>query len=92
MQRRKFSREFKLEALRLVKDRGVSVAQAARDLDLDENVLRKWVREAGGDPQDVFKKIGWFSDRPRSALKDAWSFPLDHQRGILVIDIQHLFS
>ena len=45
MQRRKFSREFKLEAVRLVKDRGVSVAQAARDLDLHENVLRKWVRE-----------------------------------------------
>jgi transposase len=27
--RRQFSREFKLEAVRLVKDRGVSVAQAA---------------------------------------------------------------
>lgn len=40
MQRRKFSREFKLEAVRLVKDRGVSVAQAARDLDLHENGLR----------------------------------------------------
>lgn len=31
MQRRKFSREFKLEAVRLIKDRGVAVAQAARD-------------------------------------------------------------
>jgi hypothetical protein len=29
MQRWKFSREFKLEAVRLVKDRGVAVAQAA---------------------------------------------------------------
>ncbi len=45
MQRRKFSREFKLEAVRLIKDRGVAVAQAARDLDVHENVLRKWVRE-----------------------------------------------
>jgi len=43
MRRRKFSREFKLEAVRLVKDRGVAVAQAARDLDLHENVLRKWI-------------------------------------------------
>ncbi len=43
MQRRKFSREFKLEAVRLVKDRGVAVAQAARDLDVHENVLRKWL-------------------------------------------------
>lgn len=44
MQRRKFSREFKLEAVKLVRERGVSVSQAARDLDLHENVLRKWVR------------------------------------------------
>ena len=45
MQRRKFSCEFKLEAVRLVKDRGVAVAQAAYDLDLHENVLRKRVRK-----------------------------------------------
>ena len=58
MRRRKFSREFKLEAVRLVKDRGVSVAQAARDLDLHENVLRKWVREVSGDPQHAFPGHG----------------------------------
>ena len=29
--RRKFSREFKIEAVRLVRERGVSVAQASRD-------------------------------------------------------------
>ncbi|GHC77311.1 hypothetical protein GCM10010136_28740 [Limoniibacter endophyticus] len=39
MQRRKFSREYKLEAVKLVRERGVSVAQAARDLDVHENVL-----------------------------------------------------
>ena len=33
MQRRKFSREFKLEAVRLVRERGVSAAQATRDLE-----------------------------------------------------------
>lgn len=58
MQRRKFSREFKLEAVRLVKDRGVAVAQAARDLDLHENVLRKWVREFASDPQHAFPGHG----------------------------------
>lgn len=34
MTRRQFSREFKREAVHPVVDRGVSVAQAARDLDL----------------------------------------------------------
>jgi transposase len=54
MERRKFSREFKLEPVRLVRERGVAVAQAARDLDLIENVLRKWVREQSADPQRAF--------------------------------------
>ena len=58
MQRRKFSREFKLEAVRLVKNRGVAVAQASRDLDVHENVLRKWVRELSGDPQHAFPGHG----------------------------------
>jgi transposase len=42
--RRLFSREFKLEAVKLVMERGVSVAQAAKDMDVHENVLRKWIR------------------------------------------------
>lgn len=54
MQRRKFSREFKLEAVRLVPERGVAVAQAARDLDVHENLLRKWVKELAADPGHAF--------------------------------------
>jgi len=58
MQRRKFSREFKLEAVKLVRERGVSAAQAARDLDVHENVLRKWVKEFGSDPAQAFPGHG----------------------------------
>jgi transposase len=58
MQRRKFSREFKLEAVKLVRERGVSVAQAARDLELHENVLRKWVRDQAADPGSAFPGHG----------------------------------
>ena len=58
MGRRTFSREFKLEAIKLVRERGVSVAQAARDLDVHENVLRKWVRDYEADPQQAFPGQG----------------------------------
>jgi transposase len=58
MERRKFSREFKLEAVSLVRDRGVAVAQAARDLDVHDNVLRKWVRELGKDAKHAFPGHG----------------------------------
>ena len=58
MQRRRFGREFKIEAVRLVRERGVSVAQAARDLELHENMLRKWVNEFGADPVQPFPGQG----------------------------------
>ena len=58
MERRRFSREFKLEAVKLVRERGVTVAQAARDLDVHENVLHKWVREFAADPQQAFPGQG----------------------------------
>jgi len=58
MQRRQFSREYKIEAVKLVKERGVSVAQAARDLDVHETMLRKWVREFGADPTQSFTGNG----------------------------------
>ena len=58
MRRRQFGREFKIEAVKLVRERGVSVAQAARDLDVHENVLRKWVKEFGSDPVQAFPGHG----------------------------------
>ena len=54
MQGRKFSREFKLEAVRLVRERGVWSAQATRDAD----VPRIWVREFGSDPVQAFPRHG----------------------------------
>jgi transposase len=58
MERRRFGREFKLEAVKLVRERGVTVAQAARDLDLHENLLRKWVKDFAADPQHAFPGQG----------------------------------
>jgi transposase-like protein len=52
--RRKFTAEFKAEAVRLCKAGDRNVGQVARDLDLTETALREWVRlaeiEAGKGP------------------------------------------
>lgn len=58
MARREFNREFKLEAVKLVKERGVSKAQAARDLGVHPNLLRRWMREVDSDPQYAFPGKG----------------------------------
>jgi transposase len=43
MSKRKFTNEFKREAVNLVLVEGLKVAQAARDLGLNENTLHNWV-------------------------------------------------
>ena len=43
--RRRFSPEFKLEAVKLVQEGSVSIAQAARDLGIYETSLRRWIKQ-----------------------------------------------
>ncbi|MDE2221103.1 MAG: transposase [Gammaproteobacteria bacterium] len=65
MGRRSFSAEFKHEAVKLVLERGVTVAQGARDLGLHENVLRKWVKDAKANGAHAF--LGRGKQRPDDA-------------------------
>ena len=58
MSRRVFGKEFKLEAVKLVTERGVSCSQAARDLGIQQNVVSRWVREARADKQHAFPGRG----------------------------------
>ncbi|OLC67383.1 MAG: transposase [Actinobacteria bacterium 13_1_40CM_4_65_12] len=44
--RRAFTREFKAQAVRIVRESGKSVGVVARELDLTETALRSWVRQA----------------------------------------------
>jgi transposase len=45
--KRTFTNEFKVEAVRLAERGEVPVAQVARDLDLHETVLRRWMGRYG---------------------------------------------
>ena len=47
--RRKFTDEFKADAVKLCAAGGRSVAQVAADLDLTETALREWVKRAEAD-------------------------------------------
>ena len=50
--RRRHSDEFKREAVKLVTEQGLSVAQAARDLDINENLLRTWKRKFSDESEE----------------------------------------
>jgi transposase len=43
--RKTYTREFKIEAVRLTTEGGIKVAQAARDLGINENTLHIWRRQ-----------------------------------------------
>jgi transposase len=46
MARKTYAREFKLQALRMMTEQGLSVAEAARRLGVRENLLRNWKKAA----------------------------------------------
>ena len=49
MARRKFTREFKVSAVRLVNQQGYSIVQAAESLGVDDNSVRDWVGKFGSE-------------------------------------------
>ena len=58
MGRRSYTREYKLEAVRLVTEGGVSVRRASQDLGVHINTLSAWVKELAADPQNAFPGHG----------------------------------
>lgn len=56
--RRKYDREFKLEAVRLVTQGGRPVSEVARDLGIHENLLYNWRRKYLDDTAHAFPGKG----------------------------------
>lgn len=55
--RKGYTREFKLDALRLI-DQGRSVAEVARNLGVHVNTLHGWRQQFSSDPDSVFPGHG----------------------------------
>ena len=49
MARRKFTREFKVSAVRLVNEQGYTIPDAARSLGVDQGSVRQWVGKYGSE-------------------------------------------
>ena len=47
--RKRYTKEFKLDAISLVLDQGFTIAEAARSLEIRANMLGRWVRESRAD-------------------------------------------
>ena len=62
--RRQYSSEFKAEAVKLVLDEALTISKAARDLDISQPVLSRWVSKAR-----EAAKPGAISEAERRELK-----------------------
>jgi len=56
--RRTYDKEFKLSAVKMVLDGGMSVARISRDLGINENTLHKWKKAYLEDQQHAFPGKG----------------------------------
>lgn|SRR5688572_1466567 len=72
--RRQFTREFKLEAVRLVSESDQPLPEVARELGIRADILRRWLEEAAS----------------RTGLEDGTLFPGNEQPGGLKAEIRRL--
>lgn len=53
-QRKSYSRQFKIDAVKLVTDQGYKISEAARNLEINPNLLGKWKNQFAGESGQVF--------------------------------------
>lgn len=67
--RKKYSREYKQEAAALVKQSNQPISQIAASLGINDNVLRRWVKEFSDSTQKAFTGNGNPRDEEMARLK-----------------------
>ena len=67
--RRTYSREFKIEAVRLVTEEGMARKEVARDLGIDPGSLRQWIKQFSDDPERAFPGKGHVRDEELRQLR-----------------------
>ncbi len=56
--RRSYDKEFKISAVKMILEEGISTAEVSRDLGVNKNSLYKWKREYLSDQQQAFPGKG----------------------------------
>jgi transposase len=59
MQRKHYDREFKVNAIKLVLDKRLTIKQVSEDLGVGYSTLGKWISEYQKDPQNAFPGKGY---------------------------------
>ena len=60
MSKQRYTKEFKLEAVKLVLEQGLKQVQVARDLGISQSILGRWIRDYRRDGAESFPGKGNF--------------------------------
>ncbi len=67
--RTRYSREFKIETVKLVTERGMSRTHVARDMGLDVQTVRKWIQQFAIEGEHAFPGRGYPRDEELTRLR-----------------------
>ena len=67
--RRRYTREFKLEAVRLSQQPGVTLTELAKELGIRPELLYRWRKETQVDPEQAFPGQGSLKERDQELDK-----------------------
>jgi len=56
--RRKYTDEFKDEAVKLVTEQGYRITEAARNLDIHDSLLRRWIKDRSPEGKEKSPETG----------------------------------
>jgi len=69
MSRRQYSKEYKQETVLLVQQSNISVSEVARNLGINDNMLRRWIKEFSEPAKAAFTGQGNPRDEEVARLK-----------------------
>ena len=82
--RRSYDKEFKLSAVKMITEGGMSLMQVSRDLGVNENSLHKWKKDYLSDQQNAFPGKGHLKpEQEELKKKDREIVRLTMERDIL---------
>jgi transposase-like protein len=81
---KKYTKEYKLDTVSLVKDQNLNRSEAARNLEINANMLGRWVKESDSDDGLAFRGNGQLKpDKEENRKLKAQVKRLEMERDIL---------
>ncbi len=82
--RKKYSKEFKLDAVSLVKEQNCNRSEAARNLGINANMLGRWIKESDSEDGQAFRGNGKLTpDQKENRMLKGQIKRLEMERDIL---------